>query len=230
MAKSGKVGAVIAAAGESQRMEGLDKILAPLGGKLILARVVSVFQSCELIDEIAIVLARKNLTLGRGLVEGQGFSKVSGVYEGGCRRQDSVKIGLKKLNDCEWVVIHDGARPLVTHDLIRRGLAAARETGAAVAAVPATDTIKAAGEDMLVRVTPPRHEIWAVQTPQVFRFDVIERAYREVNAEVTDDASLVEKLGYPVKLYLGAYDNIKITTPLDLFLAEALFQKRLERK
>ncbi len=83
---------------------------------------------------------------------------------------------------------------------------------------------------MLVRATPPRHELWAVQTPQVFRFDIIQRAYREVRDEVTDDASLVEKLGYPVKLYPGAYDNIKITTPLDLFLAEALFQRRSEKR
>ncbi|MFH0847178.1 MAG: 2-C-methyl-D-erythritol 4-phosphate cytidylyltransferase [Chloroflexota bacterium] len=230
MIRSGRVGAVIAAAGESQRMEGVDKILVPLAGKLILARVIDVFNSSELIDEIVIVLARKNLSLGRSLVKGQSFAKVKGVYLGGRRRQDSVKIGLNKLTECEWVVIHDGARPLVTQELIREGLDAARETGAAVAAVPATDTIKSAGDDMLVRVTPPRHELWAVQTPQVFRFDLIQRAYREVKDEVTDDASLVEKLGYPVKLYPGAYDNIKITTPLDLFLAEALFRRRSEKR
>jgi 2-C-methyl-D-erythritol 4-phosphate cytidylyltransferase len=123
------------------------------------------------------------------------------------------------------VGIHDGARPLVTAELIQRGLAVARETGAAVAAVPVTDTIKIAGDDGIVRETPPRSNLWAVQTPQVFRYDIISDAYRQVTAEVTDDASLVERLGYRVKLYMGSYDNIKITTPDDLALAQVLWQK-----
>ena len=133
--------------------------------------------------------------------------------------------GLKQLNQCHWVVIHDGGRPLVTEDLIDRGLKAVRETGAAVAAVPVTDTIKVAGDDRIVRETPPRGNLWAVQTPQVFRFDIIAKAYQQVKAEVTDDATLVEGLGYKVKLYMGAYDNIKVTTPDDLVLAEVLWQK-----
>lgn len=230
MSAYGKVGAVIAAAGESQRMNGVDKVFAPLAGKLILVQVVNVFQSCNLIDDIVIVLNPQNFDLARGLIQGQKWSKVRDIRPGGLRRRDSVAEGLKGLSKCDWVVVHDGARPLVTHDLISRGLEEAKATGAAVSAVPVTDTIKVVGEDMLVRGTPPRSELWAVQTPQIFRFDILQRAHREVKAEVTDDASLVEKLGYPVKLYMGAYDNIKITAPIDLVVAEALLKKRMESK
>jgi len=141
---------------------------------------------------------------------------------GGKRRQDSVAAGLKHLKNCDWVVIHDGARPLVTKDLIERGLEAAQETGAAVAAIPVTDTIKIADDDRTVLETPVRQNLWAAQTPQVFRFGLISEAYKEAKGEVTDDASLVEQLGYKVKLYLGAYDNIKITTNYDLLMAEIL--------
>ena len=219
------VGAVITAAGFSQRMGGVDKMFTLLGGKPVLSRVVDVFQSCDLIDRIVVVVNIQSLEKCRQLVTGQAWSKVVDVCPGGERRQDSVAAGLSRLGDCHWVVIHDGARPLVTEDLIRHGLAEAQETGAAVAAIPVTDTIKVAGDDRLVQHTPPRHNLWAVQTPQVFRFDIITEAYRRVKAEVTDDASLVEESGYKVKLYMGNYDNIKVTTPDDLALAEVLWQK-----
>lgn len=218
-----KVGAVIVAAGKSRRLGGVDKILALLGGKPVLTRVVEVFQGCSSIDQIVVVLSRQNLQRGEQLVAEQGWSKVS-LCPGGERRQDSVLAGLSRLNLCDWVVIHDGARPLVTEDLIDRGLAAAQESGAAVAAVPVTDTIKMAGDDLLVRETPPRQSLWAVQTPQVFRFDIIAEAYRQAKDEVTDDATLVERLGYRVKLYIGSYDNIKVTKNNDLIVAEALLK------
>jgi 2-C-methyl-D-erythritol 4-phosphate cytidylyltransferase len=109
--------------------------------------------------------------------------------------------------------------------LIEQGLAEAGETGAAVAAVPVTDTIKVAGDDRIVHQTPPRQNLWAVQTPQVFRYPIIAEAYQRARGDVTDDASLVEQAGYKVKLYMGSYDNIKITTPDDLILAEVLWQK-----
>lgn len=220
-----KVGAVIAAAGSSQRMGGVDKVFALLGGKPILARVVDVFQRCNSIDQIIVVLSEQNLEQGRQLVIDKGWPEVIGVCAGGRRRQDSVAAGLGRLNSCDWVVINDGARPLVTVDLINRGLEAAKETGAAVAAVPVTDTIKSAGDDRIVHQTAPRQNLWAVQTPQVFRIDIITEAYSQVNGDVTDDASLVEQLGYGVKIYMGSYDNIKITTPDDLALAEVLGQK-----
>jgi 2-C-methyl-D-erythritol 4-phosphate cytidylyltransferase len=223
-----QIGAVIVAAGWSQRMGGVDKMLALLGGKPILAWAVDVFQRCKLIDQIVVVVSKQSLGRCQRLVAERGWSKVTDVCVGGRRRQDSVAAGLSQLNRCQWVVIHDGARPLVTENLIEQGLKVARETGAAIAVVPVTDTIKVAGDDRVAQQTLPRGNLWAVQTPQVFRFDIITEAYRRVEAEVTDDASLVEQLDYKVKLYMGSYDNIKITTPDDLALAEILGQKREE--
>ena len=202
----------------------VDKLFAPIAGKSVLARVIDTFQQCQSVDQIVLVVSRGNLESCRQLVTEQGWSKVTEVCLGGERRQDSVAAGLKQLDQCDWVVIHDGARPLVTVELIEQGLEAARETGAAVAAVPVTDTIKLAMDDMIVQGTPPRQNLWAVQTPQVFRFDIITKAYQQAKAEVTDDATLVERLGYKVKLYMGAYDNIQITTPDNLILAEVLWQ------
>ena len=220
-----KVGAIIAAAGESQRMGGVDKVMVPLGGEPILARVIETFQKCHLIDQIVVVVNAKNIEKCRQMVAGEGWNKVTDVCAGGRRRQDSVAAGLKYLQNCDWVVVHDGARPLVTVDLIEGGLEAAKETGAAVAAVPVTDTIKVVGDDEIVLGTPPRQNLRTVQTPQVFRMGIITKAYQQANSDVTDDASLVEKAGYKVKLYLGSYDNIKITTPDDLALAEVLLRK-----
>jgi len=219
------VGAVIAAAGRSQRMGETDKLRAPLGKGTVLGRVVDVFQKSQLVDCIVIVLAESNLDWGRALVMERGWSKVTDVCAGGRRRQDSVAAGLSRLGSCSWVIVHDGARPLVSEDLISRGLEAAVETGAAVAAVAAGDTIKLA-EGGYVYQSLPREKLWVVQTPQVFLFDLLSRAYRESNDDdVTDDASLVERLGYPVKLYEGSYDNIKITTPDDLAVAGVLVEK-----
>jgi 2-C-methyl-D-erythritol 4-phosphate cytidylyltransferase len=220
-----KIGAVIVAAGKGERMGGVDKMFALLGGESVLARVVSVFEQCNSIDQIVIVLGEQNLEQGKKLVAQAGFSKVTDVCPGGKLRQDSVAAGLEMLKSCHWVVIHDGARPLLTVALIEDGVQAAKETSAAVAAVPVTDTIKVAGDDRFVHGTPPRQNLWAVQTPQVFRSDIITNAYRQIKGEATDDASLVERLGYRVKLYMGSYDNIKITTANDLALAEILWQK-----
>ena len=217
------------AAGESQRMGGVDKMWALLGGKPVLARVADTFQNCSLIDQIVIILNEQNLKRGKQLVAEQGWSKITDVCPGGKRRQDSVVAGLSRLRNCNWVVIHDGARPLVTVDLIKQGLVESKKTGAAVAAVPVTDTIKVAGDDRIVHQTPPRQNLWAVQTPQVFLLDIITEAYQQAKGEVTDDASLVEQSGYRVKLYMGSYDNIKITTPDDLALAEVLWQKKYEK-
>ena len=223
--KKQKTAAIIVAAGDSQRMGGIDKMFAPLGGRPVLARVIDTFEACKIIDQIIVVMNSKNIEQCRRLVAVEGWSKMKDICLGGKQRQDSVAEGLKRLKYGEWVVIHDGARPLVTVDLIERGIEAAKETGAAVAAVPVTDTIKVAGAGDIVRQTLPRQNLRAVQTPQVFRLDIITKAYQRAENDVTDDASLVEQLGYKVKLYMGAYDNIKITTPEDLALAEVLWQK-----
>jgi len=226
MSAKEKVGAIIAAAGEGQRMGGTDKVLAPLGGKPLLARAVQPFQDSPAVDRIVIVLSQQNMEAGRWLAEGEGWSRVSDVCLGGKRRQDSVLAGLERLKDCQWVIVHDGVRPLVNTELIERGLAEAGETGAAIAAVPAGDTIKVSGEDKIVHQTPPRQNLWVAQTPQVFRYSILAEAYQQAQEDATDDASLVERLGHKVKLYMGRYDNIKITTPDDLILAEVLWSKR----
>jgi 2-C-methyl-D-erythritol 4-phosphate cytidylyltransferase len=221
--KKEKVSAIIAAAGDSQRMGGVDKLFAPIAGRPVLARVIDTFEKCKAIDQIIVVVSSKNIEKCRRLVVSEGWSKVTGVCPGGKQRQDSVAEGLKRLKYAAWVVIHDGARPLVTIDLIEKGLEVARETGASAAALPVTDTIKVAGADGIVRQTLPRQNLRAVQTPQVFRIDVIQNVYWHAFSEATDDASLVEKAGYKVKLYPGSYDNIKITTPADLAMAGALW-------
>jgi 2-C-methyl-D-erythritol 4-phosphate cytidylyltransferase len=220
-----QTGVVIAGAGISQRM-GVDKVFMSLAGKPLLAWSVDVCQSCELVNQIVIVLHESKLDLGRRLAAERGWSKVVEVCPGGKRRQDSVRQGLSKLKGCEWVIVHDGARPFLTPDLIRDGLEAARTSGAAVAAVPVKDTIKIGNSDLMVRETLNRQELWAAQTPQVFRFDIIAKAHEQIKDDVTDGASMVERLGYKVKLYMGSYDNIKITTLEDLALAEIIAGKK----
>jgi 2-C-methyl-D-erythritol 4-phosphate cytidylyltransferase len=222
------VAAVIVAAGQGLRMGGLDKVLSPLAEEPILLRATRAFQDSPLIGQIVIVVAGEKEEMCRQLTGGPEWSKVTHICIGGPRRQDSVAEGLRRLESFDYVIIHDGARPLVTADLIERGLAAAAETGAAVAAVPVTDTVKRADADLTVLETLPRQGLWAVQTPQVFRYDIVQIAHLQDAEEATDDASLVERLGHTVKLYMGAYDNVKITTPDDLVLAEAVLRQRGE--
>lgn len=206
----------------------MDKIFALLAGRPLLWRVLQVFQSCSVVDQIVVVLNEPSVERGAKLVEDGSFSKVAAVCAGGQRRQDSVSEGLKRLDRCDWVVIHDGARPCVTVELIEQGLKEARQTGAAIAAMPLKDTVKMVGAGGVIESTPPREHLWAAQTPQVFRFDLIADAYRRVDQEVTDDASLLEALGHRVRVYTGSYDNIKVTTPEDLALAETILRMRNE--
>ena len=219
-----KISAIIVAAGESQRMDGIDKMFILLGRIPALGRVLDTFQNCKKIDQIVVVMHEKNIEECRQMVAAHRWYKVTDICLGAKRRQDSVAEGLKRIKKADWVVIHDGARPLVTIDLIERGLEAAKETGVAVAALPVTDTIKVVLPGEIVRQTLPRQNLRAVQTPQVFRYDIIKNTYKFTPGDYTDDASLVEKAGYKVKLYMGAYDNIKITTPDDLAMAEGLLK------
>jgi len=220
-----QTGVVIAAAGVSQRF-GTDKAFLPLAGKPLVAWSVDVCQSCELVSQIVIVLNENNLDLGQKVAMERCWSKVVDVCLGGKRRQDSVRQGLSKLKGCDWVIIHDGGRPFLTLELIQEGLEAAQYTGAAVAAVPVKDTVKRGDDNWMVRETLNRQELWAVQTPQVFRFDIITKAHEQISRDVTDDASLVEQMGHKVKLYVGSYANIKITTPEDFALAEVIARNR----
>jgi len=202
-------------------MAGINKLFISLGGKPLLAWSVDTCQRCGLIQQIVLVLNDRNLARGRKLKEDRGWFKVI-LCLGGARRQDSVKEGLKRIRNCDLVMIHDGARPFLTLDLIEGGLKIVGETGAAVAAVPVKDTIKLAVGERLVGETLQRDKLWAAQTPQMFSFDVIMKAYENLPAEVTDDASAVERLGYKVQLYMGDYKNIKVTTTEDLALARII--------
>ena len=216
-------GAVIVAAGRSRRMAGADKLWSPLpDGRPLLARPVAVFDSCPVIDRIVLVVSRDAVGRAQELVLEEGLAKVCAVVAGGARRQDSVRAGLEALGTCEWVVVHDAARPLVTADLIERGLEAARATGASSCALPVPDTIKEADDKGTVVHTLDRSRLWLVQTPQTFRYDLLLKAHRHAEGEATDDAALVEALGVHVQLYQGSPRNLKVTTLEDLALVEAL--------
>ena len=233
---SRRVGALIVAAGSSQRMGKVNKIFVSLGGKPILAWSVDTCQRHDLVQQIVLVLNSKDLERGQKLREERGWSKVT-LCPGGARRQDSVREGLGKLKNCDWVMIHDGARPFLTRDLIENGLKQAFEIGAAIAAVPVKDTIKLVNGEGFISGPFQREKLFVAQTPQIFKFDIISKAHDVIAAnqggsereakqsqeeEFTDDAALLERLGYRVKFYMGTYNNIKVTTPEDLALAEII--------
>jgi 2-C-methyl-D-erythritol 4-phosphate cytidylyltransferase len=225
-----RVAAIIAAAGRSERMLGVDKIFTHLGARPVLARAVFPFECADAVDRIVVVLNEDSIKAGRALADYEKWAKVTDIIAGGDRRQDSVQNALDALADdgIEWVIIHDGARPLVRVEQIEDGLKAAQNTGAAVCAMPATDTIKLAGDNGYVKETPDRERLWNAQTPQVFRYDLIRRAYAAASGTVTDDSMLVERLGVPVRLFRGTAANIKITTPESLAAAEVLLRRNAE--
>ena len=207
-------------------MGGVDKPFAILGGRPIIAHSLDALHASDHVDSVVVVLSDANIDQGSRLVAEGRYPKVTSICLGGKRRQDSVRQGLERLPDAEWIVVHDGARPLLDAGLIERGLTEARLTGVAVAAVPVKDTIKAADADMVVTQTLGRDTLWIVQTPQVFRSDILSQAHEMVTDDVTDDASMVERVGGKVRLFMGSYENIKVTTPEDLSMAEALFTRR----
>jgi 2-C-methyl-D-erythritol 4-phosphate cytidylyltransferase len=213
-----RVACILVAAGASVRM-GVDKLWADLRGRPLLEWPIATLAGCGSIDELVVVAALSGLERTRRLLEDLGVKAC--VVVGGARRQDSVRAGLSAIGDADWVVVHDAARPLVTRDLVENGLETARATGAAVAAVPVVDTIKVVNESEVVS-TLARNGLWSVQTPQVFRADLLRQAHRAGAADVTDDATLVEGLGVRVQVYMGAYANIKVTSPVDLRLAALL--------
>ncbi len=206
-------------------MGGVDKIFTPLLGVPLILHPLRVFNDSPLVDEIALVVAPARVDEARRLVAERGLSKVRAVCAGGARRQDSVRAGLEALSRCDWVLVHDGARCCVPPSLIEAGLEAVRESGAAIAAVPVVDTVKVVA-DQRVQSTLDRSSLWAVQTPQVFRTDLLLEAHRCCQDLVTDDAAMVERLGIPVRVFMGSYDNLKVTTPEDLLLAEAILRAR----
>lgn len=223
-----RCGAVIVAAGNASRMEGTDKIMANLGGRPVIARTVAAFQECEAVAEIVIVTREDLIQAVAGAC--REFSKVTAVVAGGKTRQESVHLGLNALSkECRLAAIHDGARPMASWELVDRVIRAANTYGAAAPAIGVKDTIKLA-EGRVVQSTPDRKKLFAVQTPQVFDFDLLRGALakaKQDGAELTDDCSAVENMGMKIKLVEGDERNLKITTPLDLKIAQMLLEEGL---
>ena len=220
-------GAVIVAAGSASRMGGIDKVMAPLRGEPVILRTVRAFQETDAIREIVIVTREDLIMPVSDLCAG--LDKVKAVVVGGGSRQESVWLGLNALSKgMELAAIQDGARPLVTPALIDRTVRAAHSYGAAAPAIPVKDTIKVE-KSGLIESTPDRSTLRAVQTPQVFDFDLLRGALQKARndgAEVTDDCSAVERLGMKIRLVEGEERNLKVTTPLDLKIAELLLEEK----
>ena len=223
--------AIILAAGKGARMNsGMNKQFIHIKGKPLLAHTLEVFQNCSAIDSIILVAGRDELQLCREqILEVYGFDKVDRLVEGGKERQQSVYNGLAELEaDCEVVVIHDGARPIITGNIIERCIAGAARFGAVSAGMPAKETIKILDADGFVECTPRREKVWVTQTPQAFKPDIIRKAHKNAldkGISGTDDAFLAECLDIKVKMIECSYENIKVTTPEDIILAEIILGK-----
>ncbi len=219
--------AVVAAAGNSARMEGQDKLLLILGEQPVLVHTLRALELCPYITEIVIVTREDRIVPVGQLCRDYAFSKVSKVIVGGDTRTASVLAGVREAEEgASLIAVHDGARPLVSQSVLEQVILRARECGAAAPAVPVKDTLKQA-KDGVVTATPDRASLYAVQTPQVFEAALIRTALTkalEEGASLTDDCSAVERLGVGVALTRGDYRNIKITTPEDLAIGEALFE------
>lgn len=225
--------AIIAAAGSGSRMgTKTKKQYLTLAGLPVLVHTLRVFENSPLIKQYVLVVGADEISwCKREIINKFNLSKVLAVVPGGAYRQHSVYNGLKAIDaqPNDIILVHDGARPLVTEEILAATINGAREMGAAVAAVPVKDTIKKADPQGVVLDTPPREQLWAVQTPQAFRYHVLVNAYRQAEQEDfigTDDASLVEQSGFEVHLVNGSYENIKITTPEDMAVAEAILKRR----
>lgn len=223
--------ALIAAAGSSERYGGENKLLAPLGDLPVLARTLLAVDHAESIDEIVIAARDDELLRYAELCKTYGITKPVKVIPGGATRTESVlRAALEASPEAALLAVQDGARPLVTSELIDSVVEAARTSFAAAPAVPVTDTIKIA-RDGVVESTPERSTLFAVQTPQVFDAGLLKAALQSAltaDAALTDDCSVVERFGKEVRLTAGDPENIKITTPLDLIVAEAILQRRGE--
>jgi 2-C-methyl-D-erythritol 4-phosphate cytidylyltransferase / 2-C-methyl-D-erythritol 2,4-cyclodiphosphate synthase len=227
-----KTVAIIPAGGAGRRLKsGIAKQYLRLNELPVLVHTLKIFGEAAVINEIILVVPERDIKFVREeLIIKNDLQKVAKIIAGGARRQDSVENGIAAINDkCDIVLVHDGVRPFVTGEMINRAVEAAREFQAAVIGVPAKDTIKETGDNDLVVKTVPRQNLWITQTPQAFQFAVLQKAYEAAcrdNYCGTDDASLVERIGVKVKMITGSYENIKITTPEDLVIAEALLKSK----
>lgn len=219
-------GAVIVAAGTASRMGGIDKIMEPLNGEPLVMRSVRTFQSCDAIKEIVVVTRQDLVVPIMSLCAG--IEKVKAVVAGGSSRPESVNAGLNALSDkVKLAAIHDGARPLITWQVIDRTVRAANTYGAAAPAIPVKDTIKLV-QGGVVKETPERKLLFGVQTPQVFDIALLRGALKKAKddgTEITDDCSAVERMGMSVKIVEGDERNLKVTTPMDLAVAKLLLEE-----
>ena len=224
--------ALITAAGSSKRMKGKgSKPFLVLGSKPLIVHTIAAFERADVIDGIFLVLQPEEIgKFEKEIISKNRFSKILGIVAGGKERQESVKNGLdaiEKICKCAVVAIHDGARPLIEPQHISKVVLAAKKYGAATLAVPAKDTIKIVDAHGFCQDTLDRKFTWQTQTPQAFTFELIMEAHKKAKGNLAlDDASLVEAVGHRVKIVEGAYSNIKITTPEDLHIAEALIKRR----
>ncbi|MEI8243648.1 MAG: 2-C-methyl-D-erythritol 4-phosphate cytidylyltransferase [bacterium] len=221
--------AIIVAAGKSERMGvGTDKAFLSLGSRPVLAWSLLAFEQCHDIDQIVLVVRKEQIMATRGAVQMFGISKLRTIVAGGQRRQDSVANGLVALDpDTRIVAVHDGARPCITADLISETIRSAKRTGSGVAASRVIDTIKFVERGAIVDHTLDRDKLWAVQTPQTFKVELLRKAYAKVaekGVTVTDEAAAMELLGEPVRLVEWPRSNPKITTAEDLTVAAALLK------
>jgi 2-C-methyl-D-erythritol 4-phosphate cytidylyltransferase len=228
----GRVAAIIPAAGEGRRMGGaVPKQFLQIGGREVLARTLAVFEACEAIDDVWVVVAAEQCVWCQTtIVERYGLRKVRGVVAGGTTRQESVWHGLQQVTDAVGlVVVHDGVRPFVTELLLQQTLDYAGRYGAAIAAVPLKDTLKRVSAAGTVEATVPREHLWRVQTPQAFQHALLRRAFQHAwqqALQATDEAGLIEALGHTVQVVPGYEHNVKITTPDDLVFGEIFLRER----
>lgn len=228
---SAYVSAVIVAAGGSVRMEIADsKQFIPLLSHPAIEYTLSAFQKCRLINEIIVVCRGQDIERIRQIADKNNFSKVTQLVEGGASRAESVRNGVKAANErAKYLAIHDGARPLITIEEIERVVEAAFETGAATLGTSVTDTIKVVDGFNKIESTPLRSQLRAVQTPQVFEKELYKFALENAGDNVinfTDDCSLIENMGGEVEVVMGSKENIKLTTQIDVVIAESILRER----
>ena len=228
MSEEAGIAAILLGAGSSTRMNGVDKVVAPLLGRPLLAHSLDRLQETPSVGRIVVAASEHNVDAVRAVVSrNPAADKAVEVCIGGPRRQDSVCAALDYIGGAARVLVHDGARPLLSGALMRRAVRSASIHPAAVAAVPVKDTIKRANSAMVVLDTVPRQGLWSVQTPQVFDAGLLETAHRTIDDDVTDDAMMIEMLGREVTIFMGDYQNLKVTTPDDLSIAEAILRSRM---
>lgn len=219
--------AIVLAAGQGKRMNSsVQKQFLEIGGKPLIYYSLKCFQESSLIRDIILVTGEEFVSYcKKEIVDKYGFTKIKRVIAGGKERYDSVYQGLLACEDSEYVLIHDGARPFITQEILERGMEGVKETGACVIGMPSKDTVKISDEDGFVQETPDRNTVWTVQTPQIFSYPLIRASHDKIRqgnmSGITDDAMVVEQeSGARIRLVKGSYMNIKITTPEDLDVAE----------